>query len=748
MIFIISIRSIEMIQYVEFQKTGDTLVEKVLNFVPEWLKKILQTKGLRLTTSQAVGHPNVYIIMVMSFHDHLLIELAQKYQFPRGFPMLVVLNDDQTINRVQTFGFYPKFSNDHRQQHNGNDFKDAQEISFFLKWSGFLVQVIAFEISKGQYCWTVCSKNSVQSNNPFVQYAHELISPFITEDLLITMVNDRIYFCGEGLHFADQVHGYKYKKQTCIVTMISNSRVFTKENRSETIVNFGKHYSYDSLIDFCRQHNLHCDSSVTIKGEQLQSFITTLTKERDLMDLSKLQTLVKCGTIKEGTINHKEIESRVIEGLVLKIVTNSETKFVKYKFPIYTVRTFLLRDLFDHDDLSDTTIAVKALDYVKYWCVSPEGQQYWYNFALSVIRLYQNNAVYQTVKDRSAHISLSDLVLDTGFDNSRVIDDQIPKIPIIVVTGPIGSGKSTWASKFDSTKYSIIDGDLLDLNREDVLILGKERQPYTYWHIVKSLMNNKIPVISCGGGIFFDKTKFTLENYLYRVFKMKIELILLQLDVPYSDTERVAKVINHRLNTRDWKLPKDKNRENFIKFICDKSYANQRFSDMLTEKASQVFMLEGVTKENYTQDKNLPALKINLPAPLNPLFTQVRFLVRVNDEFTGHITVKYSDTPFVYSKEDFVTLGEKSKLLKEDSSGFIISIPDKKIKVAIPTQKLHEDGSTHITMDPGSFQPKDMKDIAKAVYTDKNSVFLNQRKVSIPSQRIPCSIKVLGYFAI
>ena len=51
--------------------------------------------------------------------------------------------------------------------------------------------------------------------------------------------------------------------------------------------------------------------------------------------------------------------------------------------------------------------------------------------------------------------------------------------------------------------YEHIDGDILDMNNDDVLLLGMERGDYTRFLMIKSIKDGKIPVISTGGGIFF-----------------------------------------------------------------------------------------------------------------------------------------------------------------------------------------------------------------------------------------------------
>ena len=55
-----------------------------------------------------------------------------------------------------------------------------------------------------------------------------------------------------------------------------------------------------------------------------------------------------------------------------------------------------------------------------------------------------------------------------------------------------------------NSKYQNIDGDLLSFdNIQEVMSLSQERNAYTQWLILQSIMKGKIPCISTGGGALY-----------------------------------------------------------------------------------------------------------------------------------------------------------------------------------------------------------------------------------------------------
>ena len=92
-------------------------------------------------------------------------------------------------------------------------------------------------------------------------------------------------------------------------------------------------------------------------------------------------------------------------------------------------------------------------------------------------------------------------------------------------------------------------------------------------------MKNKIPIISCGGGIFFTyKGEFILKKRIFEILKIDVKIILLLPDnsinnfsdydpkihndnflkkIYYNNTEHIRDTVKNRINVGIWKLPNE-----------------------------------------------------------------------------------------------------------------------------------------------------------------------------------------------
>ena len=145
------------------------------------LSEILtRTNHIDIKFHEMVGHDGVYIVFITCHLDRMLIDLAEKYDFPRGFPILWIPK-----KVIKFFGFYPKFKNDERQSpENIEEFKEIESINISLKISGFLGLLIAFEL-EGKIFWTATSKNSCSNDSSFVIDAGDIFRPYVTHELLL-----------------------------------------------------------------------------------------------------------------------------------------------------------------------------------------------------------------------------------------------------------------------------------------------------------------------------------------------------------------------------------------------------------------------------------------------------------------------------------------------------------------------------------------------------------------------------------
>lgn len=526
-----------------------------------------------------------YLVILMNKIDNILMKLGNKYGFPRGFPIIWI--QDKILNM---YGFYPKFNNDKDKEDNldKNAFNGATEINFNFKYSGFLGQIIAFKINTKCY-WTTCSKNA--TSNEFSDDITRLIETKMTNDLLNEMCSNNIHFCGETMSKNDQVHGAEVNQEDLVVTLVSKGHWLEKIYISDLVDS--RDYNHDFLIDvsikgilhkfiepfsqedlhkFCMMYNLSVDKIFNINSNKvLTNFMIGLNKLRNFINLETFieylnyfitNNPLNC-SIKNGNISHENILGNILEGLIIKVnkISGLAPVTIKYKFPFYTSRTFLLREYLNPKKGFDGTWDKKIWDelcknYLKSWVVEDDynGKKYWKEI---FEELFKNNEIltemyrkYSSLINTNTkiakHIFMMDRLFEMICENEKflfpIFDYQQLtlntfntknikiKVPIIFVFGPIGAGKSTISSlieNYNPELFKHIDGDILDLSMEDVLNLGSERNEYTIYKIVEQIIQQKIPVISIGGGVLLSNGRileFKFFNYLNEIFEHAIEI--------------------------------------------------------------------------------------------------------------------------------------------------------------------------------------------------------------------------------
>lgn len=680
---------------------------------------------------------DVFLVMIVGNFDKILIELGKSHKFPRGFPILWRVGKE-----MRYFGFYPKFDNDDRQSaDDDSEFSSIKNLFFFKKWSGFLSQLLVFQIDDTPY-WTVTSKNSAEGKSPFVQDAKRLFEPFLTKTLIQDMLQNKLHLCAEIMSKNDQTHGSRVSKETPIVTAIG----FPGCDKGER--SFVSFYDHLELVEFCVMHGLPCDSAVVISdAKEAIGFIKQLSAKRDFMTNSKLDEIVDKKYIVKGTVSHEDILGDTLEGLVLM----SGNLVKKYKFPNYTIRTMLFREVFQQFVYSPTLVQ-SAKRFVEHWCVSQEGKDYWYQFALQG---FIDKATFVSYDPSIGdHIQIADKVVPSYRTESAFhsLVSCTCTGSIIIVIGPIGSGKSTLANHIVKLgeNFKHVDGDELDLGSETVMKLGKERGDYTRWQVCKTLMEGKIPVLSTGGGVLFSQgkvQKYILSEEIYKTLGIVPEIIVLiprgdemkkleRTFVPdYEDETLVRNVILKRLKEGTWKRDtKFKKDEDFIKFIVNKSKENLKFATGLLEIASQAYSCPPVEKFS-----ELPWKPSSGKVIQEGKFGQIRILVQVDGDKIGHITFDYSSKhDLSYSLDKLNSIAKIGKILQ----GELVRL--EKILLAIPDEKFHQDGSTHVTLDCGPHQPKDMKEIAIGLKKGGTVLGYDVRKCV----KTKCEIKVLAVFGL
>jgi len=719
----------------------------------------------------------LYLVMVVSSNDYTLMKLAEQYNFPRGFPLIWVPGVS-----LQCFGFYPKFANDERQK--SDEFKNVQSLHFFKKWSGFLGQCFCFTFNGVKY-WTATSKNSASSESPFVQDAARLFSPFMTESLIDELINKQLHLCAEMMSFNDQVHGSRVYTETPIVTAIGKGSFLSTDSSVKDLVQFFSHFD---LVNFCARYRLPCDSAVVI-NDDAEAFLNELSRQRDFMTDEKLESLRKSFFAVSlcGTVHHEDVLGDCLEGLVLKVFYKDGTSVIKkYKFPNYTIRTMLLREEFKNFSFS-TALKDKALRFVQHWCVSEEGRKYWYEVALKAFVKFLS---FQASPGVGAHIQISESLDDTIEDFDSVIS-KMTQHTVVLCLGPIGSGKSTIMNALCSLNENFvpIDGDILGLDKEKVSKTSVERGPLTRYRVIEALMNGKTPVLSTGGGALFSSDReqvFLLKKEIYQTLGILIRLIvLLPGDVPslvsgydlkvYDQTDKVKLAIKGRVQRGEWKLdPKfivpqktapnakgkglviggtkpDTALDNFAKFIASKSLNNKVFAEKIIREADNVFSFPYMDEKTYGTNVELSLVMKEVvfnESVLMGTFNQVRLLTFVDNK-VGHITASFGKT--IMNHNDFSVLSAYYEPVVNGHIYTFASEHDEMISFAKPEKPYHDDGSTHITLDPGVHYPKDMRKAALAVLSTNSVVLTSKDGTEIKyvlKTKVPCKIEVCGAFAL
>ena len=748
---------------------------------------------------QAIELKNVYLVMIVSSNDNVLIKMANECGFPRGFPVIWIPDI-----YMQYFGFYPKFSNDSRQLVDNNyiEFDNVISLTFFKKWSGFLTQVLSFVIN-GKTYWTITSKNSANYQSKFIIDAKRLIKPLMTINVIEVMIKKQLHFCAEIISKNDQVHGSAVITESPIITSIGKGKIYDLFQQYNKILDgdnkFVDFYSNDEIIKICNDYNLPCDSSVSINNpDTAKLFIKELSQRRDFMTDTDLELLIQKFInngliINKGTISHLDVSGECLEGLVIKMTdANGIVNTKKYKFANYIVRTILLREQFNKFCFG-YDLVTQTKKFVELWCVSETGKKYWYDFALQCFLNFRNYT--STDPLIASHIQIADMVsrqtsLETTQEEFNNALSSLTNSTIIICIGPIGSGKSTFANELASKDpiFEAIDGDKLDFGIAITMKLGKERNDYTRWKVIEALMMGKIPVISTSGGVLFSmgqNQKFILNNQITSTLGIACKIIVCissnltkitaldkthNVDTIYNNTTPVKNTVTRRINFGEWtidsKFKTGKTTEkaaldNFTTFIVKKSVENAKFAKQLIAAADVVFGYPLITEENYGIEKNFNFDEIIASVIIgkkngNGKFSQIRLLCQIDNDTIGHITWKFDPgNNIVFDLNNFTELASMYPTTVNGSYQKIISIDNRaKYTFVTPEYSIHDDGSTHITIDCGNHAPKETGSIVRMIICKQQFIDLREKNNKIIRYDLskvesnPCTIKILAAFGI
>jgi len=232
----------------------------------------------------------------------------------------------------------------------------------------------------------------------------------------------------------------------------------------------------------------------------------------------------------------------------------------------------------------------------------------------------------------------------------------------------------------------------------------------------------------------------------------------------------------------------------FADLIAGKSKQNQKFASILMTECDLCYTFPVIKTETYTEQvKSLIFSQIvpSIVGVVEPFptakFTQVRVLTEVVTNAgaricIGHITMHYDETrskaftlaelkamipPPGALKYERAMRGlkydldsnEKSKAsdkpVKSAKDSQTKTSDKKPISLVVPVVPLHPDGRTHITINPGVHEPKEMIHVAKAIYQKEKLVTLPgvksapEKTYTIDLQKgVPCLLNYLDVFGI
>ena len=512
-------------------------------------------RGIR-TTVDMDDKNRIAVIHLIGENDRNLIQLAKKLNdypmsFPRGFAFLF---DTQEQKVIGLSAFYPKFDNDDKQDNfSQTEFANDSSLDLHIKYSGFLGKVVFFEHPDHGLSYSAFSKNSASSYNSDGTQNHKSMCPKVHDAVKGSLGRETINnlwdqgirgICCEVMSTDDQVHGYGYRETGFVVTALSkDDHTFCTPRE---------------LYDICFANNLPADPPIHLDQTNLQPFISDLIEVRDLLTYPQLQKLYAKYKLQEGSLHKRLIDSDIVEGFVIRRPDGTR---VKFKCWPYVMSTMVLRNYLVGNNLQNQNTS-KPLN-------KPDGTMqdelkklfesnlnHWVSSRNQVVRnlarwLFQSSIEEEkrqhTVKTgRPPWIALPEIVMtrfsnlleQNDFDLQKVhsalqkeqhfsspSETRLTERTIVLVIGPIGYGKSTFAQKLADSNpdFKHIDGDDLGLGVGVTKNLRNKRNLITCATVHSALLSHRTPVLSTGGGAILydpqnrrDETPY-LQTFLSRV---------------------------------------------------------------------------------------------------------------------------------------------------------------------------------------------------------------------------------------
>ena len=684
-------------------------------------------------------YPFHYIVTIQGFQDHHLMKLGkQDIKFPRGLHIFWFPH-----HQVDTiFGFYPKFDNDSLQSPT-TDFITEEGFHIAKKYSGSLACFGVCEFQGTTICASF-SKNSADCHNPYVKANHEIFKKYIESNpAIITkmIASGMTVLCFEMMYKNDRTHGSEFPlEDTFVLTGGFMSNKLAREKGLKELCP-----TFPDWQRLASTFGLPVDAGYMIPDKKTGAAVFhQLNEMRDFMTCSMCDRLLEPYKLDYGNFSHIEQVGETLEGLIL----TSKTDKFKYKFPQYTALTMCLRPYFalPCEQHTDHILEKHVYNFCKRWCFSENGRKKWYQKLMTIGRMWNEGTLYPLIEEehQNTGVGLHILAMKRFNDDVAMQEmchacdvptlietpEDLPVLNMVMILGRIGVGKSKLAKKIQDLyphKFHHIDGDkVCGLDMKDVMRSGQERQYLTAWDVFQTaLLDGKIPILSCGGGVCFSKNGLYFQDIARKLgYNLRISLVLCtdnggidpgnnldQVYEYYNDTDSVKDTVKYRLDEGIWKIENGKNPEKFAQEIAQKSQKNHAFWEKIA--------CHPCCKNTWTSRQILDDLSLICNLDSNDVKShdaipcqQSRYLVRVNDEKIGHITIEFDPSGQILVHRH---AHEKSK---DELHGVAMDLPVydlnnqrvKGVKFVWLCNALFPEA--HVTLDAGPFQPKQMRDLS------------------------------------
>lgn len=715
--------------------------------------------------------------------DRKLIAWANTpFKFPRGFVVDITTPTDPKFR-----GFLPKFSNDARSQTIvAGEYEGVTKAIITPKASGFLINII---VTKGKF--RLINKNSY--GTAFTEKANEIFEEWVVahekqaKALKLKCEMDGLTLSAEFMHTEDKMHGYVAKKNCFAVTCISSGKDDSDDSEAAL-----QYFSFAEKDALCREFDLPYFPSWVVGGEgevdgggddllgeedgnDVAIFMERFNQIRDNMTYRTFDLLMatKATILDPGNFDHLANIGDTLEGAIMFCTMADGTQMIKkVKLPRYTCCTMIYRQLLG-SPLNKSLIR-KIRKGVEAWTVSEEGYNKWVTITLGAFSLSGRIDDPETFIDNGNHASTWLKALERPLTVEEFLVKHgigtRPQLLLVAIVGPVGYGKSSLGTQVAKIvrRGHHIDGDKLDLGSEaEVLRLGKERTPYTLYKIAEAWMDNKVPIISTGGGVL-DK----VETFVATMFP-KHELNLITI-VPSNyhrtyNTWKVDDVVTRRITAGVWTLPPGQAMPKFIAKIQKLSTGNVRFAEKLSEMADVTFTYGNLCPETAAIYNTIPILeytsKIKANVPTSLVYQQHRILTTcpLVPKY-GHITLEFVDGTAAgaggyeaAARSGGVTTKNKTDIVncEGEVDAILLTIKNKKgcQLVVVPDNKVvrvvddDNNSKTHMTVNAGPHAPVKMGDVAASFLKGDTEVMVDDVMYSLSrGKQVKTKLKLCGVF--